>query len=234
MRQNERQPMRRRRHRLALLCLSLTALAAADAADAGALAVRVADDAGTPLADAVIYAVPRDGRRPARTPPNERVVVDQRDKEFVPYVLAVQVGTPVYFPNSDNIRHHVYSFSPAKTFELPLYIGTPAEPVVFDRPGAVALGCNIHDWMIGYVYVLDTPWYATSADDGAARIAALPAGDYDVRVWHPRLKGTADATRRAVTLGAGGEARLEFRIALNPDRRKPRPVDYDPSQYNYN
>ena len=86
-----------------------------------------------------------------------REIVDQINLEFVPHVKPVVVGSPVYFPNKDDVRHHVYSFSPAKRFELPLYSGTPAAPVVFDRPGIVAIGCNIHDWMLGYIYVAETP-----------------------------------------------------------------------------
>ncbi len=233
MRQNAQQPMRRGRHHLFVLCVSLATLATVHTGVAGTLQVLVVDDTGKPVADAVVYASPRGGKATAPAAPAERVVMDQRDKEFVPYVLPVQVGTAVYFPNSDNIRHHVYSFSPAKTFELPLYKGTPANPVMFDRPGAVALGCNIHDWMVGYIYVVDTPWFAATGDNGNARLTP-PAGEYELRAWHPRLKGPADATRRPVAVGANNDTHVEFRIALNPDRRKPRPAshEYD-DHYNY-
>ena len=91
------------------------------------------------------------------TAASPREVVDQIDKEFVPYVKPVRTGSFVQFPNKDHIRHHVYSFSAPSKFELPLYMGTPAQPVLFDKPGVVKLGCNIHDWMIGYVYVTDSP-----------------------------------------------------------------------------
>ncbi len=214
-------------------CLPLLLTLALPLPSAAALVASVTDTNGEPVADAVVYAVPRNGQAPARAASAERVAMDQRDREFVPYVLAVQTGTPVYFPNSDNIRHHVYSFSAAKTFELPLYQGTPTAPLMFDKPGAVALGCNIHDWMVGYIYVVDTPWFAATGDRGTASLA-LPAGEYDVRVWHPRLKGSADATRRPLAVGANSETRAEFRIALNPDRRKPRPAshEYD-DHYNY-
>lgn len=231
-----------RRHRASranLLALLIFLLPLPSAAGLVAL---VTDTNGQPVADAVVYATPRGGRAPARGASAERMVMDQRNREFMPYVLAVQTGTPVYFPNSDNIRHHVYSFSPAKTFELPLYQGTPSAPVVFDKPGAVALGCNIHDWMVGYIYVVDTPWFATTGDNGNAGLT-LPAGEYELRAWHPRLKGPADATRRPVVVGANGDARVddsrdgggrtrsgtrvEFRIALNPDRRKPRPASHE-------
>jgi Plastocyanin len=106
-------------------------------------------------------------------------VVDQRDKQFIPYVTAVQVGTPVIFPNSDNIRHHVYSFSPAKN-SRPLYSGVP-EPVVFDKVGFITLGCNIHDWMIAYVAVLPTPYFQVTRQDGHAVLKDLPPGNTPCR-----------------------------------------------------
>jgi plastocyanin len=93
----------------------------------------------------------------------------QQKKQFVPEVLVVPVGSEVRFPNHDTVRHHVYSFSPAKKFELKLYTGTPANPVLFDRPGVVVLGCNIHDQMVGWILVVDTPYYAqTLAATGKA------------------------------------------------------------------
>jgi hypothetical protein len=149
--------------------------------------------------------------------------MDQHDKTFVPLVLAVPVGTAVSFPNRDNIRHHVYSFSRAKRFELPLYIGTPAAPVVFDRPGVVVLGCNIHDWMVGYIYVADTPYVAKTAEDGRARLAELPPGTYEVRVWHPRMRIESARTARTVVVAAGNPGQVAFVVALKPDRRAPAP-----------
>src|SRR5207244_3930054 len=108
----------------------------------------------------------------------------------------VLVGSPVSFPNRDDVRHHVYSFSPAKRFDLPLYVGTPAKPVVFDTPGVVIIGCNIHDWMVGYIYVSESPYFATTDADGRADLTGLPPGRYTARVWHPQLAGADDATRR--------------------------------------
>src|SRR5262249_12812113 len=151
------------------------------------------------------------------------------DKEFVPYVTAVYVGTLVNFPNRDQIRHHVYSFSAAKTFEIPLYAGMPEQLVDFDRAGEVVLGCNIHDWMRAYVFVVDTPYFAVTSGDGAAAIE-LPAGRYRVEVWHPRLEGEPAATGRAMQLGAGEEARLDFTIEQKrvwiPRRAPARDPDY--------
>ena len=134
-----------------LYATMVLAIGVARAQPAG-IAASVSDEAGRPVEDAVVVAVPTDGG--VRVPPRPREgIVDQVDQEFTPKVTAVLVGTPIRFPNHDNVRHQVYSFSPAKRFELPLYAGVPARPVVFDKPGVVVLGCNIHDWMVGYVYV---------------------------------------------------------------------------------
>ena len=127
-------------------------------------------------------------------------LMDQQAKQFVPNVLAVRSGTTVAFPNSDNIRHHVYSFSPAKHFELRLYQGTPSEPVLFDKPGAVVLGCNIHDWMVGYVYVTDDPWFAVSDAQGRVQLDSLPVGSYAVSLWHPQVPGMLPQAAGALVL----------------------------------
>jgi len=183
---------------------------------AGSLEVIVKDDKGGPGSDAVVYAVGA-----ASAAPKKHAVVDQRDKQFVPYVTAIQVGTAVSFPNSDNIRHHVYSFSPAKKFELPLYSGVPAQPVVFDKVGFVTLGCNIHDWMIAYVAVLPTPYFQVTRQDGRALLKDLPPGQYTVQVWHPGLKGQPEAFAQRVDVG-GGTKSLQFTLPLKHDVRAKR------------
>src|ERR1044072_171322 len=160
--------------------LLLASLMTASDLPAGSLDVTVNDDRGRPVSDAVVYATAA-GATSAR--PKRHVIVDQRDKQFVPYVTAVQVGTAVNFPNSDNIRHHVYSFSPAKKFELPLYSGIPAEPILFDKAGFVTLGCNIHDWMIAYIAVLPTPYFQVTGHDGRATLNDLPPGQYAISAW---------------------------------------------------
>ena len=190
---------------------------------AGALETTVRDDGGKPLAD-VVVSLTATGTSPTGPRP-PAAVMDQQNKTFVPLVLAVPVGTPVTFPNRDNIRHHVYSFSAPKRFELPLYIGTPAAPVVFDKAGVIVLGCNIHDWMVGYVYVADTPYFAKTAEDGRTRVADVPPGAYEARVWHPRMRGEPDKTAKPVTIATGESIQLTFVVALKPDRRPspPRP-----------
>src|SRR5262245_28619771 len=187
-------------------------------AGAGDLAVAIRDPSAQPVEDAVVTAVPETrGATPAAKPGRE--VVDQINMEFVPYVKAILVGSPVFFPNKDDVRHHVYSFSSAKRFELPLYAGTPADPVVFDRPGVVTVGCNIHDWMIGYIYVAETPYFAKTGADGRVRLDGLPAGRYVVRVWHPRMETSEEATSRPVSLERAGSVDLAWEIKLKPSFR---------------
>jgi plastocyanin len=197
-----------------------------DSVPAGELHAQVRDKTGKGIVDAVVLAVPANGAARIAGGLTATIIVDQVNKEFVPYVLPVWVGTAVNFPNKDNIRHHVYSFSPAKTFELPLYTGNPAAPVLFDKPGAVILGCNIHDWMIAYIYVSESPYFAKTAADGKATLTELPAGDYTLRTWHPRLQGKEEATERKVAIPRSGAVEAVWDIGLAPDfriRRAPIP-----------
>jgi hypothetical protein len=203
--------------RAALAGLVMLGMAATGVAEAAELTAVVKDQSGAPVADAVVVAAPRSGA-PPRVPRPGRETVDQIDKEFVPHVKPVVVGSPVFFPNKDNIRHHVYSFSPAKTFELPLYSGTPANPVLFDRTGVVTIGCNIHDWMIAYIYVADSPWFGTTTPQGRVRLENLPPGAYSVRVWHPRMAGAEEATARSVTVGSA-PVEASWQLTLKPELR---------------
>jgi plastocyanin len=158
-----------------VLCISATG------AD---LRVDVRDSTGAPLVDMVVYA---EALAAAPAPPATaaHAVIDQVHKQFVPRVTVVQTGTLVDFPNSDNIRHEVYSFSEARVFTTKLYSGRQAAPVEFDKPGTVALGCNIHDHMIAWVRVVDTPYFAKSGTDGTSTLTGLKPGDYRLSVWYP-------------------------------------------------
>jgi plastocyanin len=179
------------------------------------IAVSVTDQQGRPVAEAVLVAVPVDGNmRPPQRPRDGSI--DQVDKEFFPRVTVVPVGASVTFPNHDDVRHQVYSFSPAKRFELPLYAGVPAQPVVFDKPGVVVLGCNIHDWMVGYVYVSESAFFAKTGKDGKAVLAELPARAYVVRVWHPQLEMSEYATQK--TIDVSRDRRVEAAWTLNLKR----------------
>ena len=179
------------------------------------IAASVTDQQGRPVADAVLVAVPVDGNMRLPQRPRDGSI-DQVGKEFFPRVTVVPVGASVTFPNHDDVRHQVYSFSPAKRFELPLYAGVPAQPVVFDKPGVVVLGCNIHDWMVGYVYVSESPFFAKTGKDGKAVLAELPARAYVLRVWHPQLEMSEDATHK--TIDVSRDRRVEAAWTLNLKR----------------
>jgi hypothetical protein len=185
------------------------------------LRVLVKDHKGKPVADAVVLATPLDPKSLLRAKPQPDAM-DQVDKQFVPYVKPILVGSTVRFPNSDNISHQVYSFSAAKKFELPLYSGTVAPPIVFDKPGVVVLGCNIHDWMIGYIYVSETPFFAKTGALGAVTLGDLPPGDYTVRIWHPNMDHAEDSTVRHLTLSADAPTSAEWQLSLKPNIRIPR------------
>ncbi len=181
---------------------------------AGSVEVAVTNTGGESVEGAVVSAVAGDGGAAAGAP--GEAMIDQKDKEFVPRVIVVRAGTQVHFPNSDNIRHHVYSFSPAKTFEIPLYKGTPAAPIRFDQPGVVVLGCNIHDWMSAYVFVSETPYFATTGANGRAVLRDLPPGRYEVELWHPQLKGPPRPARHPLTVPKDGQLQIGFEIEQKP------------------
>lgn len=149
------------------------------------LSVEVRSATGGLLEDAVVWVVPVDGNMASAQ--NATAVMDQKNRTFIPHVLPIQVGTAVRFPNRDNVRHQVYSFSPAKTFQLSLYIGEPQDPVVFDRSGVVAIGCNIHDQMSAWIVVVGTPFFGKSGEDGMVEFEKLEATTYRVHVWHERM-----------------------------------------------
>lgn len=203
------------------LCLALgLSLALTTAISrASALRIDVRDATGAPVVDAVVSLLPLD--RPVPLAHGARAVMDQRNLRFVPQVLVVQTGTEVVFPNSDNVRHHVYSFSPAKRFELKLYAGNHASSVLFDHPGVDTLGCNIHDWMLGYVVVVDTPWFAKTGTDGSASVDA-PAGRYTLRLWDARQDSGTPPVSETVTLGASPTQR-QYTLALHPAEITNRP-----------
>ena len=202
--------------RLAALLLPMLAIAATPHCHAASLQAQVSDARGKPLADAVVYAIagaPHEAR-PSRVP----VAIEQVDREFVPYVTAVQVGTTVTFPNRDPILHHVYSFSPAKSFDIPLYTGKSPREEVFDKPGVVALGCKIHDWMIGYVMVVPTPHFAKTDAKGVAWLRDVPAGAYDLHAWHPQQRVAVSPQR--ITLESASSPAIAFTI--DAAARKPK------------
>ena len=166
--------------------------------------VQLRNAAGQPVADAAVAVEVRG--RAARTM-TAKAEMGQRDRQFTPQLLIVQTGTAVNFPNFDTVRHHVYSFSPTKVIDIKLYSGTPAEPIVFDKPGVATLGCNIHDRMSAHVVVVDTPLFARTDAKGQATFD-LPAGEHAVKAWHAGQKSVALQALTLDVAAAGGTSVL--------------------------
>jgi plastocyanin len=182
------------------------------------LNVTLRDKAGKPVKDAVV-SVEAAGVAPARPEGGYQVV--QQHLQFDPFVLIVPVGADVAFPNKDTVRHHVYSFSPVKPFELKLYGRDAAVRTVhFDKPGVVALGCNIHDSMVAFIKVVSTPFAAKTDAAGHVRLRGLPAnGTATLKIWHPYLRALANETASPLVLSAQ-DANLTVDVDLRaaPDR----------------
>ncbi len=204
--------------RIAAVASILGALSlGANGAVAATLTVQVNDAAGKPLADVVVVADAEAGVAMPRV--QKAGEIEQRGLKFLPLVSVIQTGSRLSFPNYDKVKHHIYSFSPAKKFDQKLYSGVAAAPQVFDKAGIVVLGCNIHDRMVSYIKVVDSPYFAKTGADGVARIELPAGGKYTVSAWHYNV-ATAAADQ---SVAAKGDAALAFKLAL-----KPAPAEAEP------
>jgi plastocyanin len=183
------------------------------------LSVTLVDEHANPISGAVIELLVSDELK-AMYRSQENIKVDQIDKEFVPRVSTVVVGNRVGFPNSDDILHHVYSFSPINTFNIPLY-GMEDEKFSQEFPvsGIVEIGCNIHDWMLAYIYVSETSLTSVTSSTGVAVLQSAPVGSHQLRVWHPRLAEANNSFVVDVDLLSGATTNLEFSLELKRERR---------------
>ena len=197
----------------------------------------VQDENGNPVQNAVVFATQLQNGDPAPPPGTgdknleKRNSIDLKDQNTVPLVLPVQAGTTVSFSNKDAIQHQIYSISPSKPFNLTIDKGASSIDIVFDKPGIVVVGSAINDRLTGYIYVLKTPWFATTGKDGTADLRDLPKGTYDVSVWHPAIKGSTETTAKRVSPSSQREANVQVTItlqpALNPESKpssQPRPA----------
>ena len=198
--------------RLAFRLLASFALCVTIDAFASGVQVVVKDNKGAAVTDAVVSLVPLD-TAPVVTPSPTPTVIAQDGQEFDPHVTVIVVGTSVTFPNRDKIDHQVYSLSKTKPFEIPLYGAGTGRTLVFDKPGIVAIGCNIHDWMSAYIVVLATPHFQKTPGDGTADFSSLPPGRYRLDVWHPRLIG---GSTREVTISSGEDPAQTISVTLKP------------------
>ena len=187
-------------------------------ARAGELIVRIDDGHGKPAGDAVVTAHREsESARSASAPAVH--IIDQRDETFIPYVEIFRPGDQVVFRNSDRTRHHVYSFSAAKSFEFVIAPGETSPPVTLDHAGEISVGCNIHDQMITHLFVSDAPWIARAQSDGRAVFDGLPAGTYELEVWHPQLRPGRPGPRRTIAVD-DAPASATFSLPLLPDPRQ--------------
>lgn len=171
------------------------------------LQVEVVTNKGSQLRNVVVYLTSDSPLTP--TDASNVAIMDQVNSQFVPHILVVQRGALVDFPNSDSIKHHVYSFSPTKTFELQLYKDDNHAPELFDKSGRVEMGCNVHDWMLGYIYVVDTPYFGKTDDNGILSLD-IPEGEYQVHIRHPRIQD--DETQLTKNISNLNDKKVVFKL----------------------
>ena len=191
--------------------LAFALVASSAVAAAAPVTVRVIDSNGRPVRDAVVTLRPSAGAQ--RPSAGGNFTVSQEDLEFHPFVLVVPVGASVAFPNKDSTRHHVYSFSPAKKFELKLFAKDQSRRVTFDKAGIVPLGCNIHDAMTAFIVVTDSAWSAKTGPNGVVQFASAPGGAARVQVWHPYLRAKANMIEQALP---AAQRNMSVSVALRP------------------
>ena len=210
-------------HVFSLAAMLLAAVSWPASAGAAALLVKVARPDGAPVQGAVVML---HGPVGSASKAAATFVVDQVNQAFTPDLTIIPVGSTVTFPNTDKVSHQVYSFSPAKRFQLPLYRGTPYAPTKFETAGIVTLGCNIHDDMIAYLVVTDAAWFGRTDRDGRWSAGELPAGEYRVEGWHPRMREKTELSEQRESLGATQSSELDLQLTrtLRPEPlgRKPR------------
>ncbi|MGB8326661.1 MAG: hypothetical protein WCE48_03680 [Steroidobacteraceae bacterium] len=192
------------------VCTVLAGALGSTAVAAATLSVRLLQTSGEPLVGAVVTVRSRGDALSRREP--VAAVVRQVKRAFVPDLLVVPVGSTVSFPNNDDVSHQVYSFAKPKRFQLPLYRGRPYPPVKFDTEGLVTVGCNIHDEMVGYILITAAHDFGITGSAGEWGASALAAGDYEIAVWHPRLREPAPSLTRHVQLGATDRGELSIRL----------------------
>lgn len=181
----------------------LAAVLVAQPVSAATVTITVRQANGAPLTDGVVLIDSAGAPRPV---PRGPYVMEQKQIAFQPHVLIVPVGAQVTFPNRDLVRHHVYSFSKAKRFDLKLYGREDQRSILFDTPGIVALGCNIHDTMSAFVIVTATPFYARTDAQGRVSVAGVPAGPVTVRLWSPSIRASGNMLSQPATVPAAGYA----------------------------
>jgi len=217
LKEGERKKTRMQKYSLAMVVILLL-VGVCRTGEGGEVSGRVVGQEGAGIAQAVVFVL----ELPAGVPPSKSagsVEMDQIRREFVPHLLPIAAGTEVRFPNYDQIHHHVYSFSRTKNFELPLYKGEDAAPVLFDKPGVVRIGCNIHDWMSAIIFVAPTSYFTVSDESGAFVLSNLPAGSYAIAAWHEFSQDKIEDATQRVQVGEQ-PASVTFSLSLAQRRAR--------------
>lgn len=179
----------------------------------------VKDNMGKPVKDAVVYAMPRERMAPTK---DWETTIIVENNTFQPFVLPVQTGAAISLVNADKVQHHIYSISPVIKFDVRLDKAASSELIALDKAGVVVLGCAIHDSMVGYLYVMETAWFAKTGEDGSADLIDLPRGTYDVLVWHPWMEGSPDEKVKRIAPSTQSISNVDFVITLR-NRNNPKP-----------
>ena len=212
--------------RIASAAAWLACAAATGPACAASLSLVVLKKDGTPLPGAVVTAEPQAQSLPPPVPVS--AILDQVDLRFVPDIVVIPLGSAVSFPNKDAVSHQVYSFSPARRFQLPLYRGKPYPPVLFDQPGIVTLGCNIHDNMLAFIVVTDAPFFGRTDASGKWRVPQASEGAYRIKLWHPLMREPAVMLERVVQVTTdGSDVTVKLEQPLRPPPLKAHPHSWD-------
>jgi plastocyanin len=203
-----------------VLALSIALLTASAPSWGATLKLQISDQGGQPLADAVAALYPDTPDTAAKAAPRDHYI-DQKDETFLPLVEVVSVGDTVYFRNSDRTRHHVYTFSQLATppFDFILKPNETSQPIRLQKPGAIPVGCNIHDFMINYLFVSDSRWAAKTDDKGVLTLTDVPPGAYSVKLWHPRLRPGAQQPTQPVTV-SGDQSSASLSMTVMPPPRE--------------
>jgi plastocyanin len=208
--------------------LALTIIFITFLAQSKQISVSLLTELDMEVGNVVVYLT---SKNPTKSnPSNDVAIMDQVETQFSPHILVIQKNTKVHFPNSDSVKHHVYSFSKAKTFELQLYKELQADPLLFSKLGSVELGCNIHDWMLGYIFVVDTPYFGKTDIKGNITFE-IPDGEYQLDVWHPRIQDKLSSLSRQITVPIKSDIKVILGSPLLPDVNQYEDVSSEFSDY---
>jgi len=206
------------RNMLVLSCLVFSANLIA-----GEVTITIEDKKNHPVHDTIIELIGIASNKIVK----DSIEITQKNKEFSPEISIMPSGSSVLFTNEDPFQHHVYSVSKGNQFDLPLYQGTPSEQITFESPGVVKLGCNIHDWMLAFAYVSQSEHLIVTGVDGRARFPDIPEGEYELRIWNPRLKNNKKVVSQSLSVGRNTPVEHSVLLSLRKNIRKPPRIDND-------